>query len=59
MQAVDNRESRLRKAFAKIETLDGRLRGGDIKRLLTVISRIGSPADDKCADQGLHEVVRG
>ena len=36
MQAVDNRESRLRKAFAKIEISEGRLRGEDLKRLLTV-----------------------
>ena len=36
MQAVDNRESRLRKAFVKIERDDGRVRGEDLIRLLTV-----------------------
>ena len=36
MQAVDNRESRLRKAFVKIERGDGRVRGEDLIRLLTV-----------------------
>ena len=36
MQAVDNRESRLRIAFSKIETEDGRIRKEDLIRLLTV-----------------------
>ena len=36
MQAVDNREARLRSAFQCIETEDGRLRREDIIRLLTV-----------------------
>ena len=36
MQAVDNREARLRSAFQCIETQDGRLRREDIVRLLTV-----------------------
>ena len=35
MQAVDNRESRLRRAFAKIE-IGGKIRGEDLVRLLTV-----------------------
>ena len=33
---MDEREARIRNAFRKIETKDGRLRKGDIFRLLTV-----------------------
>jgi hypothetical protein len=36
MQKVDEREARIRNAFKKIETRDGRLRKDDIFRLLTV-----------------------
>ena len=35
MQAVDNRESRLRKAFTRIE-VDGKIRREDLVKLLTV-----------------------
>lgn len=35
MQAVDNRESRLRKAFTRIE-IDGKIRREDLVKLLTV-----------------------
>ena len=36
MQAVDNREGRLRRAFSKIEGPDGRIRREDLVKLLTV-----------------------
>ena len=36
MQAVDNREARLRKAFSRIEMSDGRIRKDDLIKLLTV-----------------------
>ena len=36
MQAVDNREARLRKAFSRIEMSDGRIRKEDLIKLLTV-----------------------
>ena len=57
MQAVDNRESRLRKAFVKIERDDGRVRGEDLIRLLTVRPvrwerEVRSPG---ISDQGIHE----
>ena len=40
MQAVDNREGRLRRAFSKIEGPDGRIRREDLVKLLTVSTTV-------------------
>ena len=48
MQAVDNREGRLRRAFSKIEGPDGRIRREDLVKLLTVSTTVYTIQSNIC-----------